>query len=622
MVNYPLSRTFQTLTEALQAETVERLTRLINLFPDSPRGTRKHQLVEFLVSRMDDDTLRDIWSRLEPIEQSAIAETVHSPGLVFDAERFRAKYDAPVFGIAQGYDDYVHRTKALLLQLFFFRGALPADLKKRLKAFVPKPVPTALASIDTLADTVELARFEYESAERRRTKRILRVPLHQVDTEQVAQRELLAVLRLVSTGKLDVSDKTRLPAKATTAAISAILLGGDFYDRPRHPAARSKSKKIRDEIGPIRGLAWPMILQAAGLAEATGTRLKLSRAGQRALSAPPSETLRGAWARWVTNKLFDEFHRIDVIKGQRGLGALTPPHSRRSVIVKALKRCPVGRWIGVDDFGRFMIASAIDFDVARNPWDLYVADPNYGILGNHAGSQWALLQGRYLMCLLFEYAATLGLVDVAYIPPEDARVDYSDLWGVDDLASLSRYDGLFFFRVNQLGAFSLGMTGRYTPTERAVRPRLAVHSNLEVAVVRGELEPDDTTLLDLYAERRSLDTWILDRGRILASVDAGHDAKSIRPWLEAVCIQPLPAKVEQFLADVVARARSIRDLGSARLIECRDAELARQIASDPKTRSLCKLAGSRHIVVPASSEDRFRETLRQLGYAVAIAVRS
>jgi hypothetical protein len=53
---------------------------------------------------------------------------------------------------------------------------------------------------------------------------------------------------------------------------------------------------------------------------------------------------------------------------------------------------------------------------------------------------WKILQARYALCLLFEYAATLGLIDVAYIPPHGARPDYGNLWGVDDLSFFSRYD--------------------------------------------------------------------------------------------------------------------------------------------------------------------------------------
>ena len=54
--------------------------------------------------------------------------------------------------------------------------------------------------------------------------------------------------------------------------------------------------------------------------------------------------------------------------------------------------------------------------------------------------------------MLFEYAATLGVVDVAYAGAPGARADYRGLWGADGLDSLSRYDGLAAVRVNELGA--------------------------------------------------------------------------------------------------------------------------------------------------------------------------
>ncbi len=54
--------------------------------------------------------------------------------------------------------------------------------------------------------------------------------------------------------------------------------------------------------------------------------------------------------------------------------------------------------------------------------------------------------------MLFEYVATLGVIDVAYTGPRGARDDYRELWGADRYDSLSRYDGLAAVRVNDLGA--------------------------------------------------------------------------------------------------------------------------------------------------------------------------
>ena len=88
----------------------------------------------------------------------------------------------------------------------------------------------------------------------------------------------------------------------------------------------------------------------------------------------------------------------------------------------------------------------------RALWRLYVIDSYYGSLGYAGPRAWDLVEGRYALCVLFEYAATLGLIDVAYTDPRGARDDYRALWGADQLSCLSRYDGLAAVRVNELGA--------------------------------------------------------------------------------------------------------------------------------------------------------------------------
>jgi hypothetical protein len=63
------------------------------------------------------------------------------------------------------------------------------------------------------------------------------------------------------------------------------------------------------------------------------------------------------------------------------------------------------------------------------------------------------------LAFLFEYVATLGVIDVAYIPPTGSRNDFHDRWGTDDFTCLSRYDGLMYLRINALGV-PAGRRGR------------------------------------------------------------------------------------------------------------------------------------------------------------------
>jgi hypothetical protein len=50
-------------------------------------------------------------------------------------------------------------------------------------------------------------------------------------------------------------------------------------------------------------------------------------------------------------------------------------------------------------------------------WKLYVADPEHGRLGYAGFHDWPILEGRHLLAVLFEDAATLELLDVEYVLP-------------------------------------------------------------------------------------------------------------------------------------------------------------------------------------------------------------
>ena len=263
-----------------------------------------------------------------------------------------------------------------------------------------------------------------------------------------------------------------------------------------------------------------------------------------------------------------------------------------------------------EEFFRFLRASEHDFAVTRNAWDLYIGELQYGSLGYEGRAY--ILDERYLLCLLLEYAATLGLIDVALIPPAGARPDYGSLWGTDDLPFFSRYDGLMYFRINASRRVSAwAMASDYEPAPVEVKPVLRVLPNLEIAAIGAELEPGDRLALDAYATRVSDLVWRLDAGKLLAAIEEGRAVAEIREFLAARSGAALPDTVARLLEDVADRSAKVHDRGLARLIECADPALAALIANDTRTRKHCMRAGERHLVVPASSEAAFRRALRE-----------
>ena len=593
-----------TVSETLNRLNVEHLKDRIRLLPVAEIPTRKAHLVAAVEPCLSGAVLRDLWNRLDETQQLAVRETVYNGNGRFDADAFRAKYG--------GLPDTTYRSgrrgPPSPLHLFLYpenryenRPAfIPRDLAERLRAFIPRPPDATLPAMDELPEADEA---ETGGA-----------PLVRRDMERAAPQDLLAVLHLIDGGKVAVSAKTRQASASAVRGIAGVLAGGDFFD-PITP----KGAPADQAVGPIKAFAWPWLVQAAGLAKPHGARLALTKSGRTALGAPPAETLRKLWQRWRRTTLFDEFRRIDAIKGQqrgRGRSVMTAAPGRRDVINNALAQCSVNRWVHFDDFSRFMHAAGLTFEVTHDPWALYLVDPNYGSLGYDGGRGWHILQERYLLCLLFEYAAALGLIDVAYREPGGARNDYTHQRGADYLAFLSRYDGLRYFRLTPLGAWCLELTDTWQPSLPATRAALHVLPDLLVLVEGAPLSADERLSLETWTVAESEDTWRLDGDRTLAAIESGRNPDDLRMFLTARDEQPLPERVEGFLQDNERRARALMPRGMALLVECVDAELAARLAGHKRIARLCHRAGDRYLAVPAGSEDAFRKAVRTLGYGM------
>ena len=580
-----------TLHQSLTNFTVDKLKQLNVLLPDIPRSGRKDELLEAALRQYQGEGLSHLWQRLDELEKAAVAEALFSVDGYFNARKFRAKYGKSVSLSAKG----ARGDQPTLLALFLFceeNGCyVPADLCAPLKAFVSIPKPSRLATKDVLPEAT--AAF----------------PLVVRSMENEALRDLPRLLRLVEQGKIKVSDKTRQAGAATIQFLRSQLSDGDFYPDV------AKKNTWDQEIGAIKAFAWPLLLQAGGLVQLEGSKLGLSRSGQKALSAPPADVLRGLWGKWLKNTLLDEFNRIDAIKGQKGKGrimaAIAP---RRAAIDQALRHCPVGEWIDVDEFGRFMRAENMDFAVCLDPWRLYITDANYGSLGYQGSYDWNILQMRYLLALLFEYAAPLGLIDVAYINPDGACEDFRGLWGVDELSFLSRYDGLAYFRLTELGAYCLGLCADYTPRRPASTLRLSILPSLHIKLVDGQPSAEETLLLETWAQQETETGWRLERAHATAAVEQGHDIEVLRAFLLAGEDQPLPDSVEAFLKTVAQQGGALKTVASALLLECSSPEIARQIAEHKETAKLCLPAGPRHLAVRTDQAEKFRAALHILGY--------
>ena len=613
-MNDPTANSSRNLTDGLTMMRSDDLRPMVKWlgFPN-PRPTRKADMAVAIKSRLTATYLRQLWKDLDKVEQAAVSEALYSPARKFIPHRFYAKYGKlPAYCSGRNYrlDLPVH----FFLYSYGGYGAadtVPDDLREILREFVPVPPDVELLVQNELPESINrMAKRHHYGPEK---LPLVSVDLTQRNMELAASHDLLTVLRLIDHGRISASAKTRRATGASVKRIAKELHGGEYFE------PEEKVKSWDQVVGPVRAAAWPWLVQAGKLAEIKGTKLALTKTGRAALGAPAEKTLHHLWQRWLKTAILDEFSRIDTIKGQqrgRGRRSLSAATQRRQIIAAALMACPVGEWISFDEFTRFMIAAGFEFNITTDTWNLYISDPQYGRLGYSNNSLWPILQGRYLLCVLFEYVSTLGMIDIAYTHPNLARPDFTDLWCADELCWLSQYDGLEYFRLNPLGAYCLEIADDYEPEIPVHLTPLTVFPDLRVC---SESPPsaDERLTLETFANIESEGVWRLARGKTLSAVENGHNLTSLRDFLTARDPgQLLPETVEGFLRGIERNARAMKTLGGAILIECSDQEVAAKLVSDKRVSKLCLPAGKNHLVVRTASEKAFRKAVHDLGYGI------
>jgi hypothetical protein len=321
MSRYDYLASDPSLHATLDQRTVEDLKKLAALLPGvKQKAPRKGDLVVALEVFLLGGGVDRLWTHLKPLEQSAVAEAVHSDRGTFDPGAFHAKHGAlPVFEIEQ---ENRWRKNPTLLALFLHpRGGggrwVPDDLRTRLRAFVPKPAATQLSTVEKLPERPPrewTSRcFDDEKLttlyERQEYPRMVRL------TEQAALQDLRTVLRLIDQEKISVSPKTFLPSKATMTLLNDLLRGHDFFE------LTGKVNSWDPEIGPMKAFSWPLLAQAARFATLGKEKFVLTKTGRAALETPPAPTLREIWNAGLGGGSSMNSAALTQSKGRREKGA-------------------------------------------------------------------------------------------------------------------------------------------------------------------------------------------------------------------------------------------------------------------------------------------------------------
>ncbi|MFI1184099.1 hypothetical protein ACH4UT_31770 [Streptomyces sp. NPDC020799] len=425
--------------------------------------------------------------------------------------------------------------------------------------------------------------------------------------EQGAQADLAAVLQLAAAGRLRCSDKTQRPTAATVRTVSEVLTSGDFYEGEA-----------------VRAFAWPLLLQAGGLAQLSSGRLELTIGGRKV--GPGPEAVRDLWRRWLGHGVPDELSRVEAVKGQRVVNVLSAPGPRRKAVGAALAGCcPPGEWLAVDHLFVAMRDAGHDPVVVRSggPCGSCI----WKIRSTAASASTVTTTGRCCRavtpCVCCSSTRPPSVSSTSAAPP-GARDDYRNNWGGEELDRLSRYDGLLAVRLNPLGAYATGRADRYLPSPAptgtaGVRCPVRVLANFDLV---AHLAPADALLLDAFATRTADHIWTLSMASLLKAVHTGRSLEELRGFLarsSGLEPQQLLPTVATLLADASSRTGKVRDTGTFRLLLCADEAQAVLIAKDRRLRTLCSMVGERHLAVAPGDLLSFRTALLKLGCVLPVA---
>ncbi len=567
------------LAEALNSRyRTDELKPLVAVISSEVPGT-KVERIKTLVAALLQNT-QAIFAKLSPLARHAVEETTHTWDGHFHGQMFRAKYSASPWSSSKDKQGQQHVDKADLLTLFIIDNRIPGDLLRKLRDIVPHPP----------ADEI---RYVEAGPGKKCTVR---------ETSGEALANAAMVLQLAGDKKIRVGAKTGRATAASLTLIGDQLAHGDWYND--------------QEIGHMQAFSWPLLLQGGGLAKMAGTNLELTPGGIKARKNNLAAGIKAIWNKWEKSTLIDEFSRVTAIKGQKSSGGrtMTSPAKRRPMINMLLKELTPGKWITIEELARLLQSrSAYSFSMTNYEWKLYFFDQQYGHIDYN--DTWSLLQLRYLLLYLFEYCATLGLLDVAYTDPRGARPEFHSCWGADELEFLSHCDGLQYIRINDLGAYILGHKDAFA----VARDTAAIYNfdGRDIIVGDDEMSPGQTLYLDKIGKRLEVERWRLSAATLLHAISGGESLADIQTTLVTASSAPLSQELEQLFREVEQRSTAFVEVGRTTLIEC-SSEMRNQVLTGKTISRLCMPAGDRYLAIFPGKEKLFVSAIEALGYSITV----
>jgi hypothetical protein len=558
----------------------------------NPNDVRRDEAIFYLIQRLQSKAaLRELWDILSPITQKALSVTIHTTDGIYRPDLVRLRYGQAPPPPQRYWSGYIPTELDLFLDED--QKILP-ELYPLLRVVAPKPEKWEMPVHPEPPPRYESIGFERSPG------------------PDVGLQDLTTVLALAGQERLLVNDRM-LPTYESIQLVLENLVDGDFLDE-------EALKDVNEAIKPVGLIRFALGSGLVTLGARTGynTTLKLSPVGWEWLIGPSADLLLDALENWTNSDLFDEIDRIDHLRNAAKPGeSRTPPKERRDSIVETLSWSPQGAWLSVDDFFTALKLWQHDFEV--DP-DLDAIDDNTGrkMSIQELKDPWRAVQGVYTLVVLFEILGSLGALDLAYTQPQHAPpfLDAPTESWQRPAQPYSRYDGLTYFRINDLGAYLFGHSRRYNIPRICSERFFIIDERYTFRPVRKKLQPYQRQILPLLGTEQKNGKFKLDKAAWLQAQQTENTLKERKQLLLARHDGPLSPKVEDWLEQIEADSTALRKGRTMITIQVRRPEVRNAILEDPELRRYCRLLDDRTLLIPSSRDRAFTRKVMQLGYGV------
>ncbi|RME85246.1 MAG: hypothetical protein D6775_03300 [Caldilineae bacterium] len=560
----------------------------------NPNSLRRDEAIFYLVEQMGSkNALRKLWPRLDPVIQQALSLTVHTTGGVYQPNTIRLRFGVVPPQPQRYWSGYIPTALDLFLDE---EGNILSELLPLLRVVAPKPEPWKIPTQPEPPPRYESIGFERSPG------------------PEVGLQDLSTVLALIGQGKIQVNDRM-MPTFDSIQLVLERLVQGDFFDLS---SAQDLSEAIRP-VGLVR-LAVGGGLATQGVRSGYNTTLKLTPLGWEWLARPSADLLLDVVETWARSNEFDEIDRLPHLRGAQKLsGELTPPGSRRDRVLEALSWCPAGEWLSAEDFFTAIKLWQFSFQIDEDGHLDAIDDSNGRKLAiSELRDPFRAKQGAYILILLWETLGSIGALELAYTEAHHAPAlleTPTENWQ-RPVHPYSRYDGLTYFRINDLGAYLFGHTTRYSLPAEISQPFYSIDEDLRICPTLESLSPYQQEILPLLGVAGEDGTYVLNKAAWLRAQQNEGTLKERRELLQSRHDGPLSPTIEDWLDACESDSTALRRGRTMLTIQVRKNEVRDTILNDPELRRYCRLLDDRTLLIPSTREHAFTRKVLELGYGI------